>query len=451
MQRLKIAVAGSGISGLSAAWLLAQTHDVTLFERDTRLGGHSNTVDAPSPDSLNRFASIPIDTGFIVYNTASYPNLIALFDHLGVETAATRMGFAVSLDSGRYEYAGGSGVSGLFGQPSNLVNPAHWQLIRDILRFFREAEQLTRSEADGAMPLGVWLEQRGYSRVFIDRHILPMAAAIWSAPADAVMAFPAVAFARFFANHGLLQARDRPQWRTVVGGSREYVRRLVSSARCDIRLSQGVSAATRTLRGVDIRLDDGSVGRFDHLVIASHADDALAMLTDASPQERALLGAFRYQPNTAVLHRDPTSMPKRRRVWTCWNYVDLDTTDELCVSYWMNALQPLPTKTDYFVTLNPQRVPASGTEIARFAYTHPVFDTAALSAQRNLAQLQGQRRTWFAGSYFGSGFHEDGLQAGLWVAEQLGGVSRPWSVANESGRIYGGMPVTAPSFAEAAE
>ena len=446
MQRLKIAVAGSGISGLSTAWLLSKAHDVTVFERDTRLGGHSNTVDAPSPEG-----TIPIDTGFIVYNTASYPNLIALFDHLGVETAATRMGFAVSLDGGGYEYAGGSGVSGLFGQPSNVLKSAHWRMIRDIQRFFREAEQLTRTDADRALPLGAWLHHRCYSREFVDRHILPMAAAIWSAPADAVMAFPAVAFARFFANHGLLQVRNRPQWRTVVGGSREYVRRLMSAGRCDVQIGRGVAAVTRTARGVDVRLDDGSTSRFDHLVIASHADDALAMLTDASPQERALLGAFRYQPNTAVLHRDASLMPKRRRVWTCWNYVGLDATDQLCVSYWMNALQPLPTKTDYFVTLNPPRAPAHSHEIARFAYAHPVFDTAALTAQRNLGQLQGQARTWFAGSYFGSGFHEDGLQAGLWVAEQLGRVSRPWAVENASGRIYNGTSVTARPIAEAAE
>lgn len=446
MPRLKIAVAGSGISGLSAAWLLSSSHDVTLFERDARLGGHCNTVDVPLPEG-----KIAVDTGFIVYNTASYPNLIALFDHLGVATAATRMGFAVSLDGGGYEYAGGSGARGLFGQPSNVVNPAHWRMIRDIVRFFRQADALAGSDADAALTIGAWLTQHGYSRAFIDRHIVPMAAAIWSAPADAVMAFPAVAFARFFASHGLLQARNRPQWRTVVGGSRAYVRRLLAAMRGNVRTGNGVRSVKRGARGVDITLDDSTTHRFDHLVIASHADDALAMLADPSPQERALLGAFRYQPNEAVLHRDAGLMPKRRRVWTSWNYVGLDATDQLCVSYWMNALQPLPTKTDVFVTLNPPREPAKGREFARFTYAHPVFDTAALTAQRDLWRIQGERRTWFAGSYFGSGFHEDGLQAGLWVAEQLGRLHRPWMVANASGRIYLGADVSARPLAEAAE
>jgi uncharacterized protein len=446
MQRLNIAVAGSGISGLSAAWLLSKNHDVTLFERDARLGGHSNTVDAVATEG-----KIPIDTGFIVYNTASYPNLIALFNHLGVDTAETKMGFGVSLNGGGYEYSGGSGARGLFGQAANLLNPAHWQMVSDILRFFREAAALTRDDADPHVSLGDWLAARSYSRPFIDNHILPMAAAIWSAPAAALMAFPAVAFAKFFANHGLLQVRNRPQWRTVVGGSRAYVGRLKAAVQGDVHSGNGVRAVNRRSHGVDITLDDGSLRRFDHLVIASHADDALAMLSDPSAEERNLLSAFTYQPNTAVLHRDAALMPKRRAVWSSWNYVGLAGSDQLCVSYWMNALQPLPTATDFFVTLNPPRDPEPGTETARFSYAHPIFDARALAAQRDLWQLQGQRRTWFAGSYFGSGFHEDGLQAGLWVAEQLGGLRRPWSVAGQSSRIYLGVPVTARPFAEAAE
>ncbi len=446
MPRLKIAVAGSGISGLSAAWLLSLSHDVTLFERDPRLGGHSNTVhvdDATKP--------VAIDTGFIVYNTACYPNLIALFAHLEVPTAATKMGFAVSLNGGRYEYAGGSGARGMFGQPSNLLNPAHWQMVRDIWRFFREAEALTRDDADHTVSLGSWLQTRGYSQPFIDRHILPMAAAIWSAPASALMGYPAVAFAKFFANHGLLQVRNRPQWRTVVGGSCVYVQKLRDAFRGDIVIGNGVRSISRTAAGVDLMLEDGSSRRFDHVVLAGHADDALAVLRDASADERNLLSAFTYQPNTTVLHRDPSLMPQRRAVWSSWNYVGVAGHDDLCVSYWMNALQPLPTKTDYFVTLNPPRDPAPGTEHARFDYNHPIFDRRALEAQRDLHLIQGPRRTWFAGSYFGSGFHEDGLQAGLWVAEQLGGMRRPWTVENASSRIYLGATVEARPLAEAAE
>jgi uncharacterized protein len=444
MSRMKIAVAGSGISGLSAAWLLSEAHDVTLFERDNRIGGHSNTVQVEALEG-----AIGIDTGFIVYNTACYPNLIALFDHLDVSTAATKMGFAVSLDGGGYEYAGGSGARGLFGQPSNMFNLAHWQMVRDILRFFKEAESLTHDDADPHVSLGQWLHTRDYSRAFIEHHILPMAAAIWSAPASALMAYPAVAFAKFFANHGLLQVRNRPQWRTVVGGSRVYVSKLLDRFKGRVVTGNGARSISRNADSVTVHLDDGTEQRFDHLVIATHADDALALLRDPSADERNGLSAFSYQPNTAVLHRDPALMPKRRRVWTSWNYVGLAGADQLCVSYWMNALQPLPTTTDYFVTLNPPRDPAPGTEIVRVAYAHPVFDTHAIEAQRDLHRLQGQRRTWFAGSYFGAGFHEDGLQAGLWVAEQLGGTRRPWIVANESSRIYGSVAASARSRAEA--
>ncbi len=444
MQRMKIAVAGAGIAGMSAAWLLAKNHDVTLFERDARIGGHSNTVDVLTPEG-----HIPVDTGFIVYNHASYPNLVALFAHLGVETAATQMGFAVSLDDGRYEYAGGAGIRGLFGQPSNALDRDHWRMIFDIRRFFRDASDLDRAGVDAHESLGDWLAKRGYSRPFIDHHILPMAAAIWSAPPSALLAYPIAAFARFFANHGLLQVRDRPPWRTVVGGSRTYIDKLMADFGGEIRSGCAVRQVERRADRVDITLGCGTRQQFDHLVAAGHADDAVAMLADADTDEKDLLSAFSYQTNTAVLHRDQGLMPRRRAVWSSWNYVGAPGLDQVCVSYWMNALQPLKTKSDIFVTLNPLNATAQGTETARFRYAHPVFDAAALSAQRHLWRLQGRRRTWFAGSYFGSGFHEDGLQAGLWVAEQLGGARRPWSVENESSRIYGGVPKIAPPAREA--
>lgn len=425
-----IAVVGSGISGLSAAWLLSHKHDVTLYERETRPGGHSNTVDVAETAK-----TVAVDTGFIVYNTASYPNLIALFEHLGVRTAPTNMGFSVSLDGGHYEYSGSS-LGGLIGHAGNVVRPDHWRMISDLLRFFREAcLDLPALEASG-QTLGDYLLARSYSEAFVVRHILPMAAAIWSTPSAEIMQFPAAAFVRFFDNHGLLKVSNRPQWRTVVGGSREYVTRILQSLEGKVRLGTPVQAISRGANGVTIRTASGS-DMFDACVVATHADEALALLDDADDEERRLLGAFQYTNNLAVLHTDRRLMPKRRRLWTSWNYLGASAQADrtLAVSYWMNALQPLDTRQDYFVTLNPPAGLQPEKALASFAYTHPMFDQRAMTAQRGLWELQGRRNTWFCGSYFGYGFHEDGLQSGLAAAEHLGGVRRPWTVPNESGRI----------------
>jgi predicted NAD/FAD-binding protein len=429
MTQLSIAVVGSGISGLGAAWLLGSRHRVTLIEAEPRLGGHSNTCLVRAPEGER-----PVDTGFIVYNTQSYPNLIAFFDELGVPTAPTNMSFAVSLGDGAYEYSG-TGAHGLFGQLSNLAKPAHWRMAADILRFFREARELAATDDDHGLSLGAWLAARGYSEAFVERHILPMGAAIWSTPTREILTFPALAFARFFSNHGLLQVKGRPPWRTVDGGSRVYVAEAVKRSGATVIAGNGARRLLRREDGVDVGLADGTTRQFDHVVIAAHADDALAMLADADPLERGTLGLFRYVPNRAVLHTDPSLMPRRRRLWSSWNFIGTED-GRLAVSYWMNRLQPLRTTQDYFVTLNPPREPSPGREIGAFDYRHPLFDRAAIDAQRDLWSLQGRRRTWFCGSYFGYGFHEDGLQAGLAVAEQLGGVRRPWQVANESGRIH---------------
>ncbi len=440
MARLKIAVVGAGIGGMAAAWLLGRAdgrHDVTLFDAEPRAGGHANTVDVATPDGR-----CPIDTGFIVYNTACYPNLIALFAHLDVPTAPTAMTFAVSLAGGGYEYSG-SGIRGLFGQPANALRVGHWRMCLDILRFFRAAEAMTAAAADERLSLGAWLEQRRYSRDFIDRHILPMGAAIWSAPAEEILAYPAAAFARFFANHGLLQVRNRPQWRTVAGGSQVYVEKLLADYRGEVRCGAEVVRVARAPGGATLSFADGQQAQFDHVVLATHADQALALLADADADERRRLAPFRYAMNEAVLHTDARLMPRRRRLWSSWNFIGGGAASPPCVSYWMNALQPLATATDYFVTLNPPMPVAPTQVVARFNYTHPIFDSAAISAQRHLWQLQGRRRTWFCGSYFGAGFHEDGLQAGLAVAEALGGVRRPWTVADESGRIHLGVPLRA--------
>lgn len=443
-----VAVIGSGIAGLSAAWLLSRAHKVTLFEGEPRPGGHSNTVDAVCAGR-----AVGVDTGFIVYNTASYPNLIALFDRLGVETAPTDMGFAVSLGGGALEYSGSSVLS-LIGHGRNALRPGHWQMIADILRFFREAPRLLETGIDPDVSLGDYLMRERYSRAFIEHHILPMAAAIWSTPSRRVLDFPALSFVRFFSNHGLLQISNRPQWRTVVGGSRTYVRRLLADFDGEVRLGAAVTGVTRRPDGVLVSTATASRA-FDACVVATHADDALRLLTDPDEEEQRLLSAFPYAQNHAVLHADAALMPHRRRLWSSWNYLGGATglSSSLAVTYWMNKLQPLGTDTpDLFVTLNPQTRPRAGSEIASFDYAHPVFDAAALRAQRELWRLQGRRQTWFCGSYFGFGFHEDGIQAGLAAAESIGGVRRPWSVPEESSRITlaPGAPPAPPRPAEMA-
>jgi predicted NAD/FAD-binding protein len=436
---MDIAVVGSGISGMAAAWLLSQHHRITVYERENRLGGHTNTVEVSTPAG-----PAPVDTGFIVYNERNYPNLTALFRHLDVPTKPSEMSFSVSLDDGALEYAGNN-LGTLFAQPRNLLRPRFWAMLRDLLRFYRAAPYLLDDPGHEGLTLGAYLDRHGYSRAFIEDHLLPMAAAIWSSPVHAMRDHPAASFVRFCQNHGLLSLSGRPAWRTVDGGSREYVRRLTKSYASRVRLNSGVRSIFRKSDHVLIEDHAGRIARHEQVVMACHADEALALLGNPDPQETRLLGAFRYERNLAVLHADPGFMPRRRAVWSSWNYLGeryRDDERELCVTYWMNRLQAIPEATPYFVTLNPHRSPKQGSIHASFLYDHPMFDTEAAKAQRLLWTLQGKRNIWFCGAYFGAGFHEDGLQAGLAVAEALGGVRRPWRVADESGRIHIG-PVPA--------
>lgn len=441
---LKVAVVGTGIAGMAAAWLLNQRHQVTVYEKDGRPGGHSNTV------LVNTAAAdIPVDTGFIVYNELNYPNLTALFAHLGVPTKPSDMSFAVTLDDGALEY-GGSGLATLFAQRRNLLRPRFWTMLRDIRRFYREAPAILEAPDTDSLTLGDYLEQADYSRAFIDDHLLPMAAAVWSAPPTTMLAHPAAAFVRFCRNHGLLQLRGRPQWRTVAGGSQAYVRRLTAPYAAQIRFNAPVQQIRRADDGVYITSAAGGPEKFDHVVIAAHADQTLALLADPSPAERRLLAAIRYERNEVVLHDDARLMPRRRRAWASWNY--LGTRErrggQVCVTYWMNRLQDLPGEQPLFVTVNPPPTMRPRRLRQRFVYDHPVYTPAALQAQRSLREIQGVRRTWYCGAYCGAGFHEDGLQAGLWVAEALGGVRRPWTVADESGRIFlGAVPGAASEWA----
>ena len=427
--RLRIAVIGTGISGLSAAWLLSSRHEVTVYEQATRLGGHSNTIDVPAGGG-----GVPVDMGFIVFNPETYPNLVALFRQLGVATQPSDMSFAVSLRQGALEYAG-TDLAGLFAQKRNLVSPRFWSMLRDLVRFYGEGTRAARQQASPSGSLGDYLAAGGYGDAFIRDHLLPMAAAIWSTSCDGMLDHPAAAFLRFCDNHGLLRLTGRPEWRTVTGGSRSYVERITAPFADRIRLGEGVRSVRRRPDGVEITGSSGETARYDHVVIAAHADQALAMLSDPTDAERSVLGALRYSPNDAVMHGDPALMPLRRKVWCSWNYVGGRDGETVCASYWMNRLQAVKTAAPVFVTLNPPAQPAAGTIIHREAYAHPLFDAAALRAQHRLWSLQGLQRTWYCGAYFGAGFHEDGLQAGLAVAEALGGMRRPWSVPRESGRI----------------
>ncbi len=424
---MRLAVIGAGISGLSAAWLLGQAHDVVLFEAAPRLGGHANTVRVAGETA--------VDTGFIVYNEATYPNFIALMDHLRVATQPTEMSFAVSLDGGRLEYSGTS-IAGLFAQRSNLMRPRFWAMLQDITRFYRNASKDAIAGGAAGVSLGDYLAAGGYGAAFRDDHLLPMAAAIWSAPCAEILSYPAAAFLRFHHNHGLLKLTDRPVWRTVTGGSSTYVQKLRTAFPGEVRAGSPVREVRRGANAV-VLTGDGWTETFDHVVFATHADQTLAMLADRGPGEIEALGAFRYSRNRAVLHGDTALMPKRRRAWASWNHIGHRAQpDSACaVTYWMNRLQGLPDERPFFVTLNPPDTLREETILHEEIYEHPLFDAAALEAQERLWSLQGVRRSWFCGAYFGSGFHEDGLQAGLAVAEALGGVRRPWQVRDESGRI----------------
>jgi hypothetical protein len=435
---------GSGIAGLSAAWALSQRHRVTVYEANGRPGGHTHTVTLSTPAG-----PLAIDTGFIVYNEKTYPNLTALFRYLGVATQASEMSFAVSRENGGFEYAGGN-LRGLVAQPGNLLRGRFWSMLQDLRRFYRDAPgDLSLADAE-SLSLSSYLELRRYGTAFREDHILPMASAIWSTPVEHIADYPAASFIRFCANHGLLQMRDRPVWRTVTGGAASYLDRLVAGLSGPLHTNRPIRRVRRLADGVILTDAEGSEIRHDHVVIATHADQALRLLDDADTMERERLGAFGSTDNLAVLHTDASLMPRRRAAWSSWNFVDWpDGGRRPFLTYWMNRLQDLRTGQNYFVTINPPRMPKDGTLIHAVDYTHPLFDAHALQAQRRLWDLQGRRRAWFCGAWFGAGFHEDALQVGLAVAEALGGVRRPWSVPDPSGRIFlptglaAGPPVSA--------
>ena len=417
----RIAVVGSGISGLAAAWLLSRRYRVTLYEAAPRLGGHAHTVEVTLEGQ-----SFAVDTGFLVFNRRTYPNLTALFDTLGVEVTASEMSFAVSLAEPALEWAGSS-LATLFAQKRNLARPQFWSMLQDILRFNRETVRLATQGTALPWSLDEYLQRYGYGRAFRDWYLLPMAAAIWSCPTGQMLDYPLSTFVRFCHNHGLLQIFDRPQWLTVRGGSQQYVA-CMAQALPDVRLASPVLGVQRDALGVTVRTPAGRE-RFDHLILACHSDQALRILgAEASAHERALLGAIRYQPNRALLHHDPLLLPRRRAVWSAWNYSAGAGQPEgrpVSVSYLINRLQPLPVRTPVVVSLNPYVDPRPDCLIAEFEYAHPIFDRAAIDAQQRLPAMQGRHHTWYCGAWSGYGFHEDGLNSAMKVAEALG-VRAPW-------------------------
>jgi uncharacterized protein len=425
---MKIAVVGAGIAGLSCAYRLAQGgQDVTLYEADDYFGGHSHTVDV-TLDGVTH----GVDTGFLVFNHVTYPHLVQLFDELGVEAADSDMSFSVKMPLGRepgarvLEWAGAN-LDTVFAQRSNLLRPAFLRMLRDILRFNRQASAIATAQLPApAMSLGDFLDLHGYGSEFRHWYLLPMAACIWSCPARQMLAFPLATFIRFCHNHGLLQVNERPQWRTVRGGSRVYVQKLLAGIPQQ-RLACPVLGVRRHTQGgartVELLTAHG-IEHVDQVVLACHSDQSLALLSDVREEERKVLQAVRYQPNRAVLHTDASCLPERRRAWSAWNYqgrpaVEEGEAPQVCVHYLLNQLQPLPFSTPVMVSLNPLDEPDPAKVIAEFSYAHPVFDGAAIAAQKRLASFQGMQNTWFAGAWTGYGFHEDGLKSGLAVAATL--------------------------------
>lgn len=434
----RVAVVGAGISGLAAAWHLADHATVTLFEADDRFGGHAHTVDV-TLDGVSH----GVDTGFLVFNHATYPQLRRLFAELDVATAPAEMSFSVQVPGSDGRNAlewSGCNLDTVFAQRRNLLNPRFLGMLRDLLRFNRVTTQIAEAQQEAALqqPIGDFLAERGFGAAFRDWYLLPMLGCIWSCPTDQMLRFPVATMIRFCHNHGLIRVTDRPQWYTVAGGSRHYVQRMLRRIP-DARAGTPVRAVRRVppdtaSAGVWIDTDHGSE-RFDAVVLAGHSDQSLALLgAQASADERAVLGAIGYHRNRAVLHTDAGVLPSRPKAWAAWNYLrapqHAQEQSAVCLHYLINRLQPLPWEQPVVVSLNPVREPAAGTVIGEYDYAHPVFDLAAIAAQQRLPQIQGRAGVWFAGAWTRYGFHEDGLMSGMAAAE---GLRAQWAAESAAG------------------
>ena len=411
---MRIAVVGSGVSGLVCAHLLGPRHEVVLFEASDRVGGHVHTVSVPEPDG-----PVAVDTGFIVFNERTYPNFVRLLARLGVASQESDMSFSVRSERRDLEY-GGAGLSALFAQRRNLLSPRFLRMVLDVLRFYREAPALRQEGPEVA--LLDWLEGHGYSPAFVEDHLLPLVGAVWSSNREGARTFPARFLARFLDNHGLLQLRDRPTWRTIRGGSGTYVKALLDGFRGEVRTGCPVASIRREGTSVALRPAGAAAERFDHAILACHADQALRLLEDPSPEELELLSAFPYRDSEVVLHRDERLMPRSRRAWSSWNYhLDDEARAGASVTYWMNQLQRLPSPRQYFVTLNRASAVAGERVVRRLDYRHPVFTAAGVAAQTRHPELIGHRRTSYCGAYWRNGFHEDGVVSALAACAPLGG------------------------------
>lgn len=417
---MRIAVVGSGIAGLSAAWRLWREHEVVLFEADARLGGHTHTHEVEQAGKRYR-----VDSGFIVHNTHNYPLLTALFDELGVASRDTTMSFGVQVEASGLEY-NATRLDTLFCQRRNLLSPAFLRMVREILRFYREAGSLLQDSGPGPS-LGEYLETNRYSPLFRDAHLIPMASALWSSPSSTILDFPAQYLVRFMDHHRMLQVEGRPQWRTVCGGSSAYVEALKARWKVEVRLACPVQRITRDDSGVTVK-HVGGEEHFDAIVVATHSDQALALLGDADALEREVLGAIPYQRNDVVLHTDRRLLPTRRKAWAAWNaFVPADPGAECSVSYCMNLLQGLDAPEPFVVTLNRSAAIEPRKVLARMVYHHPVYTHASVAAQARCAELNGRRRSAFAGAWRGFGFHEDGIRAGFEAAASITAMTSPQS------------------------
>lgn len=423
----KVAVIGSGISGLATAWFLSQSHQVTLFEQSEKLGGHTNTVCIEVDGQTKR-----VDTGFIVFNRPNYPNLTAMLEHLKVETIKTEMSFSASIDQGKLEYSGNN-LNTLFAQRSNLLKVAHWKMIFQILRFNKQAKSDLKLRQNLDISLGEYLTLHRFDQHMQHAYLLPMAAAIWSCPVETMMKFPAGSFLQFFENHGLLNVEDRPQWETIKGGAHTYIDAVLECADFEVHTNHPVVGVEENEQGLAVLLEgaEGKGGKepqiFDHVVLASHGDQSYRLLSGPLQAHFNPLKNFQYQENIAYLHSDAALMPKRELAWASWNYLR-DTSqpeDRVAVTYWMNLLQSIDAVTPILVTLNPINPPAEDKTFRKIRYEHPVFDLPAMQAQQQIQSMQGERNIWFCGAYLGYGFHEDGLSSAVNLAN-LWGEKLPW-------------------------
>ncbi|MEL7256304.1 MAG: FAD-dependent oxidoreductase [Pseudomonadota bacterium] len=413
--RRKIAIIGAGITGLGAAWRLSEEHDVTLYEAEPRLGGHARTIMA------GKNGDQPVDTGFIVFNYANYPNLAELFKALDVPVAKSSMSFGASVRGGRMEY-GLDGAPAFFAQKRNAISPKFWGMLRDIFRFNAKATEL--AAANENLTIGEFLDRMGMGVWFRNYYLLPLTGAIWSTPTEKILDFPAHAMIRFMQNHALLNYSGQHQWYTVAGGSQSYVDRLDSALRARgvrMRLGAPIASVRRKTTCVELRAEGAEWELYDHVIFATHGDDSLKMLSDASPQEQAALGAVKYQANDVVLHCDTSVMPKRRAVWSSWNYAEAPTRREgqIDITYWMNSLQPIPMDDLHFVTLNSERPIREDLIYDQTVLRHPVYDLEMLQAQDKVRAFNGTQNTWYCGAWMRNGFHEDGLATGLEVADAI--------------------------------